>query len=70
MATDKVLRQRAYADRLFAEKQEDLASMHPTAPLASKMWRNAKSLLSDKERGSVSPLDGRATVIPKGKGKR
>ena len=67
MATaEKVLRQRAYADRLWAEREEDRASMHPIAPLASKMWRNATGLLPNNERGSVSPLGGTA-VAEKGK---
>ena len=51
--SDKALRQRAYADRLWAERQEDRASMDPGAPLASKMWRNNTSLLPNNERGSV-----------------
>jgi hypothetical protein len=68
--SDKALRQRAYADRLIAEKQEDLASMHPTAPLASKMFRNNTGLIADHKRGAMSPLGGQAAITrPRARGR-
>lgn len=66
MATsERVRRQRAYADRVYWEREQDRASMDPRAPLASKMWRNKKDLLPDDRRGACSPLGGQAKPQPK-----
>jgi hypothetical protein len=56
--SERAWRQRAFADRLWAEKAEAEAAARPDAPLAAKMYPRKSGLLPDHKRGAVSPLGG------------
>jgi hypothetical protein len=65
--SEKVRRQRAYAETLWLEQQERKAARHPSAPLAAKFYPNTQNaaLLSNVKRGAVSPLGGQAVSTEK-----
>jgi hypothetical protein len=69
--SEKVLRQRAWADKQIQEKWQREADARPDASLARKMRLRDKPLLSDATRGATSPLGGIAVQTkPQRRGRR